>query len=260
MDQPLYLIVVFLLGLAAGSFINAWVYRLHKKLPIARGRSQCPHCKQKLVARDLIPVLSYLALRGKCRYCSKNISWQYPAVELATAILFVLAAITMPDGLMWHWYTIVVLITLFVYDARYMLLPDRVTLPALAVLTLVHIVTALNTDGGENLLEQLFLPILVGGGFFALQFIVSKGRWIGGGDIRLGALMGVILGWPGILTGLMVAYVIGAVVSIALIATKKKTMQSAVPFGTFLAVATVITMFWTEQVLQSLHALANIFA
>ena len=106
------------------------------------------------------------------------------------------------------------------------------------------------TMGQWNRWDSMLLAAFVASGFFFLQFVISKGRWIGGGDIRLGLLMGVILGWPNILVALMLAYVLGAVVGLLLVATRKADMKSAVPFGTFLTVATVVAMFYGNRIVE----------
>lgn len=239
-----------------------------------RGRSRCNACRHTLAWYDLVPLMSFLLLRGKCRYCHARIDIQYPAVEFAAGLLFVLAYLSVPYAkfyildsifpILVSWYFISVLIVIFVYDLRYMLIPDRVTIPAIVIGIIAQIINAtsyqlpvpttsriLGEAGTASFLAyQLGVPILVGGGFFLMQYLISRGRWIGGGDIRLGALMGVMLGWPGILAGLMLAYVVGSLVAIPLVMLGKKGMQSQLPFGTFLSGATVLVMLWEDEIIK----------
>lgn len=136
-----------------------------------------------------------------------------------------------------------VFLFLFVYDLKYMLLPDEVTLPAIVVLGLLSFFIGTS---------WLFLVsgVVVGAGFFLLQYGLSRGRWIGGGDIRMGALMGALLGWPLVAVALLVSYVFGAVVSVGWLLSRRKRLGQAVPFGTFLAIGTLITLWWGQNMLD----------
>lgn len=264
--EILIISTIFLLGLIVGSFLNAWIYRMKHGEKVSRGRSKCPKCGHALSWNDLIPVLSFIILKGRCRYCKKKIDIQYPLVELATGALFTLTYIILVNkflnfslfifhfSLAKYWYFISILITIFVYDLRYKIIPDRVTLPAIGigiVLQLLMNAAGYQLPAASFFINQLLLPIIIGGGFFLTQFIISRGRWIGGGDIRLGALMGVILGWPNVLIGLMLAYFIGAIVSIGLLIAKKVGPKSQIAFGTFLSAATIITMFLGNEIVNA---------
>lgn len=223
---------------------------------VTKVRSYCVKCGHTLGARDLVPLLSFIFLRGHCRFCKNKISWQYPLVELATGILFVLIAyqsgvlvnghwllaISHWLGILRGWIFVSFLIIIFVYDLRYYLIIDKVTIPAMVAAIILNLIMGV-------LWWQLLLGAVVGGGFFWLQYVVSRRRWIGGGDIRLGILMGLMLGWPGILLALFLAYVIGGAVGLILIISKIKTLKSAVPFGTFLSVATAITLLYGEKII-----------
>ena len=287
----LWLTFSFLIGLSVGSFLNCIIYRLREGGSLWRGRSYCPKCKHKLGILDLIPVFSFIFLRGKCRYCHQKIFWQYPIVELIIGILFALTSYQLltinnfiihnsyPLILLKIWFFISVLMFIFIYDLKYYLIPDRIILPAIVIVLGINIVLQysgvleygqvqwfrstgvlsypfgtilqyfpvwkywLNSDcwfcsGIFNFL----LAAALGGIFFLAQYLISKGQWVGGGDIRMGVLMGLILGWPNILGALFLAYVIGAIIGIGLIITGKKGWQSQVPFGPFLAGATIIIL------------------
>jgi len=247
--QPLFYLSVAAIGLAIGSFVNASVYRLANKQDIVKDRSKCTKCLAVLKWNDLIPIYSYLSLRGKCRYCSKPFSLQYLLVELGCGILFLITSILWLQAgsgvlvLVRDLLSIAVLLFLFVFDLRYYLLPDIVTLPSIGVFFGINLYLGYSV-------QHLLLAIIVGGGFFALQFLISKGKWIGGGDIRFGALMGALLSWPGVLVALFLSYIIGSFISIGLVLFGKKGFGSKVPFGTFLAIGTVITLWWGRPILN----------
>ncbi len=252
-----------MLGLLIGSFINCVVYRLHQGISFLGGRSFCPRCKQLIVWHDNIPLVSYLLLRGRCRACHKKISSTYPLVELAGGILFLLVALHIYPALsgpsanlalstilviIRDWLFAGILLTIFLYDLKYYLISDLVVLPAFALALLSNlIIAALENSSLSFLISSFlnfFLSALFAGGFFLLLFVISKGKWIGGGDLRLGLLLGALLGWPGVLVALFLAYISGALIGLLLIIAKKKTMASAVPFGTFLSASAFIALLW----------------
>lgn len=240
-----------ILGAIVGSFLNASIWRVREGIPISKGRSLCPHCRHTLQARDLVPIFSYMTLGGQCRYCKKHISEQYPIVELATGILFLLVAVLhrenafFPDPeLIRDLVAVSLLVFIFVYDFLYMEILDRATTVPAALFFIAGAVY------GWLTWQSMLIGIVIGAGFFLVQYVVSKGRWIGGGDIRLGLFMGVILGFPRILLALFLAYIIGAAVSLFLIAMKKKQLASETPFGTYLAIATGISLFWGRDIIH----------
>ncbi len=252
-----YYFITGIAGLCIGSFLNVVICRLPEKKSIAKGRSACPHCKENLKARDLVPLLSFLLLKGKCRQCHKKISWQYPLVEFFTGAIFVFLA--------WHHLADQVLanpfffrdlvfaaglIVIFTTDLRFYLILDAVTIP-LAVFAFAVNFFLLSTSANYlQVAMNLIIAGAVGGGIFLLQHLISKGKWVGAGDIRLGVLMGFMLGWPSIGVALFLAYIAGAVVGIILVICKKKKMQSQLPFGVFLSLATFVTLIWGERILS----------
>ncbi|MFA6553000.1 MAG: prepilin peptidase [Patescibacteria group bacterium] len=238
--------LVAILGLVVGSFLNAVIYRLHVGVSFMRGRSYCPHCKHSLVAKDLIPLLSYLLLRGHCRYCHKPISWQYPLVEAAMSIAYVLLYWQFGLAPVFFVYMVFasILMLIFVFDLKYYLILDKVSVPAI-VLAFILSVAVLKIS-----MVSLCIGAIAGGGFFLLQFLISRGKWIGGGDIRLGILMGMMLGWPHVLVALAVAYFIGSFIGIALILSRRKKWHSQVPFGTFLTIATYAAFFIGAKIVE----------
>ena len=226
----------------------------------------CPCCHKKIAWHDNIPIFSFIILRGKCRHCGKKISWQYPAVEFITGALFVIAVISdwklvIGDGeliitqitnytrqastskllitIIRDWFIISIMIIIFIYDLRWYLILDVVTLPACLIVFIFNLLLGFNW-------QNLLISGIIGGSFFLLQFVISRGKWIGGGDIRLGLLMGLALGWPMILTALYIAYISGSIIGVYLLIFKKKELSSKIPFGVFLTTATVISLFWGE--------------
>lgn len=281
----LFFDIIFLciLGLVVGSFLNALLWRLHEGMSLVHGRSMCPSCKVQLTWWELIPVISFLILGGRCRSCRVAISIQYPLVELTTALIFVGIGVFIdtqaPGGILGMIAGVVplhvaaqlgvlllfsaILIALFVYDLRWYLLPDIITIPACIVAfgANLFLFTPQPCFGGglPCLLSTSWVNLLfaaaIGAGFFLFQYLVSHGTWVGGGDIRLGALMGFMLGYPGILMALFLAYMMGSIVGVGLLIGKKKGMKSEVPFGPFLTLATLITLLFQNDILTTLFAL-----
>lgn len=244
------IILIFFVGLSFGSFINALVWRTRQNIRIVQGRSMCPACHRQLAWWENIPLFSFLMLGGHCRVCKNKISYQYPLVELAVGILFVIVAwwhgdqiIFITPELVRDWILVLNLMFIFLYDLNYGEIFDGATIPTSILLF------AFSWSMSWQTWPAMAIGALVGGGFFGLQYIMSRGRWVGGGDIRLGLLMGVILGWPNIVFALMLAYILGAISSLFLVATKRKDWKSATPFGTYLAVATFVAMMWGDVVM-----------
>ncbi len=252
----LILFLIFIFGLAIGSFLNCLIWRLHTGESLW-GRSICPKCKNKIAWYDNIPVLSFIFLKGKCRSCQGKISWQYPLAELATGILFVLSfwlhfnALTNLTFLNWQdylliirdWFFISIMIIIFIYDWRWYLVLDTVVLPACLFIFVINLFLGLEW-------KSLLFSGIIGASFFLIQFIVSRGKWIGGGDIRLGLLMGLSLGWPYVLVAIFIAYFIGSIIGIGLILTGRKKMDSQIPLGIFLSIASIIVLFWGKEIVE----------
>lgn len=237
--EILIIISAVAFGLMIGSFLNVLTFRLMANTTVIFGRSHCQACGVIIRARDLIPVFSYLWLWGKCRDCEQPISKQYPIVEIATASAFGLVAIAHLYGvadfsLLAFARDIVfsaILVSLFVFDYRWMVLPDQITLPLIVLAIIFNVALGLNPI-------SLLVGALVGGGLYFGLWAISRGSWVGSGDIRLGAAMGFMLGWPGILVALYVSYLLGGVVAIILLATGQKKRGAVLPMGTFLTIGT----------------------
>jgi len=254
-------VFIAIFGFIIGSFLNVVIYRLYSGDNIVKSRSKCVHCQHQLKAIDLVPFFSWLLLGRKCRYCSKNISWQYPIVELVTAILFVLGYIVLVGSislmstiilLQYVLYLIAAsfLIVIFVFDHQHQLILDKVTIPLMVIAIIFIFILQLDW-------LQYLLTALAGGAWFGWQYVISKGKWIGGGDIRMGIIMGLLLGWPNLIVALFIAYILGAMISVYLLVSKKSERGSQIAFGTFLSVATVITWLWGGELLSWYLGLFN---
>ncbi len=235
-------------GLAVGSFLNAAVYRLRIReiKSLFFGRSFCPFCKKILRIRDLIPLASFLLLRGKCRFCSKKISAHYFWVEFFTALAFGgVAAFTGFENLpllTWNLFFTAVLIFLANFDFQFGEIPDEVSLPA-SSLALAGSFLAFT----PNFIVSL-TGLLAGGGFFAAIVLISNGRWMGGGDIRMGLLLGALLGWQGFVIAVFIASFLGSVVGIIQIIQKKKKLKSSLPFAPFLTIGGVAALVFGGEI------------
>ena len=247
---------IFIFGACIGSFLNVVILRLHSGEKFIRGRSHCQNCGHVLSWLENIPLASFIFLHGRCKNCQTKISWQYPLVEFTAGILFIIPLFFYPSILLilYSWAVISFLIIIFVYDFKYQLILDKIILPAIIVVLFSQaFLLILKNNFNYSLLTThyslLIFSAIIISSFFLAQYLISRGRWIGGGDIRLGFLMGLILGWPNCLVGLFLAYVLGLIVSLPLLIFGFKKMSSQIPFGTFLAAATLITLFFGSEIL-----------
>lgn len=258
---------LFVLGLILGSFVNALVWRIHeqakskkkradKRYSIWVGRSMCTHCGHELVAKDLVPLFSWLLLRGRCRYCRAKISAQYPLVEILTALLFAAGYIVWPYGsdtvgmVMFFFFVpfVVLFMALAVYDVRWFLLPNRLvfTLTFLAAAQVGAV--ALVGHDIASVWQPVVGAALLYGIFWGL-YQVSAGRWIGGGDVKLALPLGLIVGTPlGAFLVLFFASLLGTVVSLPLIARGKKGLTQHIPFGPYLLAACYIVLLFGDRI------------
>lgn len=246
MTPLIFLAGLFILGLMMGSFLSVVIHRLHfGKSGIFLGNSTCPHCNKRLGPQDLIPLVSYLWNKGKCRQCKKPISWHYPVLELSTAVLFVAMAVLGLSPLPLYLFYGLVLIFIFFYDLLYLEIPDEVMLPSIAVAIIGSFFI------GTEVFFSGFLGAAVIVGFFLLQILLSQGRWLGGGDLRIGAFMGFVLGLKLTLVALFMTYLIGSVISVALLMTGKVTRKSMIAFGPFLVLGTLVALFYGNTLLEA---------
>ncbi|MCA9344875.1 prepilin peptidase [Candidatus Saccharibacteria bacterium] len=273
------ILILIFLGLAFGSFVNAFVYRLFEadkhtygiglkkakrstfNLSVVNGRSICVHCKHELSYLDLIPVLSWFFLRGKCRYCKKPISWQYPAVEVTTAFLFVSSYVFWPYSVnsLYGWiifgFWLIYLIgfmSLLVFDIKWMLLPNKIVYSLLGIYVVqLGIMLIFGNIGISGLISILLGAISISGFFWAI-FQISGGNWIGGGDVKLALLLGALAG--GVVEAVLVLFIASVLGSIigggALLLEKRFNMKTQLPFGPYLMTATIIVVLFGSSLVD----------
>jgi len=254
-------IILFLLGVCLASFVNALVWRIHEGKDFVNGRSQCVHCGHTLAARDLVPIFSWLALNGKCRYCRRSISVQYPIVELTGALVFIgsYAFWPMPlsdkgqTALFIGWLAVSVgLLALALYDIKWMLLPNKILYPTLLIAVLAQLLyLALANPAVGHYLGDWALSLIIASGFYFVLFVISSGKWIGFGDVRLGLVTGTVLHKPSLsLLMIFLASILGLVVMLPALLAGKKQLTSKLPYGPFLIVATYICLLWGDRLVD----------
>lgn len=258
---------LFVLGLSIGSFLNVLIYRLEESedsvddsekskilKSIAVSRSHCRQCKKQIDWHDNIPLLSFIILRGKCRNCGQKISWQYPFVELMTGILFVAVYGLSINGLRFTVDNAVYLISLliifsglwaiFVYDFKHYIIPNKILYPLILVVVALNLFTLSATHYSFwNLAISFSVPL-----FFLSLIIVSRGDWMGMGDVKLALFMALFLSWPNILVATLASFWLGTIASLPLLLMGKKGLKSQIPFGPFLIVGTFIAFFWGDEI------------
>lgn len=244
-DRWLVLMLTALIGAAVGSFLNVLILRTRRQESALTGRSRCLRCGATLRWFELIPLLSFGWQRGRCRHCKTKLSWQYPLVEILTAAGFVLAVAVF--GFRWtmllDWLIVGALIAVAVYDWRWALLPDAFTLG----LAVVGLVGAWSHGLAPT---DILLGGLAGAGFFGLQFVLSRKRWVGSGDILLGAALGLLLGWRMLGLALLLAYFIGALAASVLVLMKRRRTSSSIAFGPYLTLGAFIAWLWGPRLID----------
>lgn len=236
-------VLFFILGLVVGSFLNVLIYRLPKNQSIL-GRSYCDRCKKTLPWFDLIPLLSFVFLSGRCRFCKKKIDWQIPTVELLSALSFVFIFLKFPLvtslSLWFYLFFTSSLIAIFFIDLENGIIPDKITFPLFAV-SVFYILPDFNF---VNHLFSFIFTFL----FFFLIFFVTQGRGIGFGDVKLASILGLVFGFPQIIVLLYLAFLTGGLISLILILWEKKHFRKdTISFGPFLVFGTMLTIFWGNQ-------------
>jgi prepilin signal peptidase PulO-like enzyme (type II secretory pathway) len=240
------IIIFFIYGLAFGSFCNVVISRTRSGEKIFLTHSHCPKCKKEIMWKDNIPVISFLLLRGKCRSCGNKISWQYPIVEIVTAILFMLIGFFYVNGNITSLFVAILysfvfasLVVIFVYDVKYMEIPMNAMWLAIILLFVINITIDINNSilfedfWHSNIFLHSISALVAFCFFFGLSYI-SDETWMGYGDSFLAIAIGLMLGPMATFLALMVAFCIGAIVGLGLVITSGKDMKTAIPFGPFL--------------------------
>jgi len=247
-----FIFIFALLGLAVGSFLNVCIDRLPQNKSIAFPPSHCEACQQKLAARDLIPVFSYLRLRGRCRYCQASIPRRLFWVELATGVVFALLA--------WHYglspalgimiFYACLFIVIFVIDLDHGLILNKVVYPSMVVALLLALLPQpWLTQWIVTGIANAALGGAIGFGIFLLIAIISRGG-MGWGDVKLVALIGLATGFPLVFLSIIMGAILGGIVAVAMVIAKKRQRRQTIPFGPFLAVAAMITLLWGSNIMN----------
>ncbi|HZQ29666.1 MAG TPA: prepilin peptidase [Patescibacteria group bacterium] len=243
-----WVILLFVLGLCVGSFLNVVIYRLPKGESLL-GRSYCDNCKKKLSWLELIPLVSYLFLKGRCRSCNKRIDSSIPTVELVTALIFTSLILKFPIiswyGFLYLLFIFSSFVAIFFIDLKKGIIPDKIVYPAI-ILTLIY--SFFNQTIIENLAAGLASSL-----FFFLLYIGTRGKGMGFGDVKLALLLGLFLGFPKILFSLYIAFLTGGIYSLILILWRKKRWHGdSVAFGPFLILGAILSFFLGERLVSLL--------
>lgn len=249
MTLPAY-VLVFILGLLFGSFLNVVIYRLPREESVVTPGSHCPQCNTQLSAGELIPVVSYLAQKGRCKTCDAPISSRYPLVELSTATLLTLQFHFFGFVLAFLFFGLLtlVLVAMTMIDYDLQIIPDELNL-LLLILGVVYLLVVRLPEAGLRGLLPHAIGFFIGGGLFFAIAVLSGGG-MGGGDVKLMAVMGLWFGWQQLLVLMLLSFVSGAVISLFLLATKIKGRKDAIPFGPFIALAAYLTSLFGPAILH----------
>jgi leader peptidase (prepilin peptidase) / N-methyltransferase len=269
------LIYCFIIGISIGSFLNVLIDRLPNDESVVKGRSHCDHCKRTLNWYELIPLFSFIFQGGKSGCCHKKLSYQYPLIELLTGIGFVWIYQTSLNFSSNYWELLLItnlviyccLLVIFVADLKTFIIPDQMIITGI-IASLCRILI-LNLSQNPILLSKFsifsfpfgyaqgmqfsinYILAAVGASiFFYLLYVVTRGRGMGFGDVKLAIILGLITGFPGIIINLYVAFLTGAFIGVILILYRQKSFKSQVPFGPFLIAGTLVTMLWQTQILN----------
>ncbi|MDA8106848.1 MAG: prepilin peptidase [Nitrospiraceae bacterium] len=247
-----FLVVVAVFGLVIGSFLNVCIFRIPRNISIVFPSSRCPSCNHPIRAWDNIPVISYMILGGRCRHCGAKISLQYPFVEALNAFFYV--AVFWRYGFGWDSGVYAVfcssLLVITFVDLEFQIIPDRITLPGIVIGIVAGSLLMPDPFMRTTLLgyKASVIGLLSGGGFFYLVAVLSRGG-MGGGDIKMMAMVGALMGWKTVLLTTFLGSLSGSMVGIFLMIFRGRGRKAKIPFGPFLALGAVITLFFGEEIL-----------
>jgi len=251
-------LTVFLFGLITGSFLNVCIYRIPRGLSIIIPSSRCPSCNTPIKPWDNIPIVSYILLGGKCRFCKAKISLRYPLVELLNAIMYALILWRFNFG----WHTIIYfvfsssLIVITFIDLDFQIIPDRITLSGIPIGFLAGSFLLPDPFARSSLLgmKESLIGMITGFGLFYFVALIGsaifKKEAMGGGDVKMMAMVGALTGWKAVLLTTFLGSLTGSIIGILLIVLKGKDRKAKIPFGPFLALGTIITLFYGQEILS----------
>lgn len=249
-------LVVLLFGLCIGSFLNVCIVRLPRNASVIRPRSHCPKCGTPIRWYDNIPLASYCWLGGRCRACRTPISWQYPIVELCTAGLAYLTYLRSPTAthaLLYFLGLVAPLIVITFIDLAHRIIPDVISLSGIAVGFIIRAILAPAGAFGDEMFDAVIGMIVGGGLFWLIAFVyetLKHQEGLGGGDVKLAAMLGTFLGWKGLCFVLLASSLLGSIIGITMMAILRKGLKFAIPFGPFLAVGALLYLYWGEPILR----------
>lgn len=242
--------LVFIFGLLIGSFLNVVILRLPSSKTLA-GRSVCPKCKHQLQARDLVPLFSFVFLRGRCRHCFVPIHYRYPLIEAVTGILFLLSylhlsystgGLNVLDLILYFVVCSVALVT-FVIDLEHYLILDKITFTGLGLVVLVVFIQAFIGKDFSMLLGRL-VGMLLGTLPLFLIWWLSRGKWMGFGDVKFMLFIGWVVGWPLVIFAFVLTFWLGTLIALPLLLAGKKQLSGKMPLGTFMALSLLLVIFF----------------
>ena len=243
-------VLIFILGLIVGSFSNVCIYRIPRNESIIYPASHCPKCRSKIKPVDNIPLLSFILLKGRCRNCKSKISIQYPIVELLTGLIYLIIYLTYGLSIQSLIYIILssALIIIAFIDLNEQIIPDVISLPGIVIGFIlsffVPYISFINSS----------LGVVVGGGIILViglaGSVIFKKEAMGGGDVKLAAMIGAFLGWRYIIISLFLGFFLGALAGIVLILSKIKNREDVVPFGPFIVLGSFITLLWGDKIIS----------
>lgn len=258
-DIALYT-AVFLLGSVIGSFLNVCVYRIPRNISIILPSSRCPSCNNPIYFYDNIPIISYILLRGRCRYCKEKISLKYPFIEFLNGALYINALWRFGSPLSWfllvYFAFLSSLIVITFIDLEYQIIPDGITIPGILLALIFGSTILPDPFSRSDLLgfKTSIIGILLGGGLYYAIAVsgkaVFKKEAMGGGDIKLMAMVGGILGWKGVLLTTFIGSLLGSLIGISLILIKGKEWGIKIPFGPYLSLGAFLSLLLGEEILR----------
>lgn len=235
-------------GFVIGSFLNVCIYRIPQNIAISRPRSYCPKCSNPICALDNIPIISFIILKGRCRNCDKNIRLQYPAVELLTALLTIAVVWKFDFTILTIFYLslVYILITISFIDLEHMIIPDGLVLAGalLGLMALIFNILPISWP------DSAYGALLYGGVMAGVGYVgklVYKMDALGGGDVKLAGVLGLYLGWKMSMISLLLAFLVAALFVVVGLAVGRLSRKQLIPFGPFLALGAIMTLFWGEQ-------------
>jgi prepilin signal peptidase PulO-like enzyme (type II secretory pathway) len=258
--ETLPLIYLFIVGLCAGSFALAMTMRMYARKPWVNDRSRCDYCKKTLAWYDLVPLISWVSTRGHCRYCHKRLSRFYPVVELSTGLAFVVSYLAWPYGfakmgillfVLWA-VMITLMVSLVIFDLKWFLLPDRITYTLIGLAGASKLFQVIYYQDFDRI-PGIIIGVVVGAGVFFALYVYSQGKYIGGGDIKLGLFYGILLGsgFKSLLV-MSIGSLIGTAIMLPALIRRSKKMTSMVPFGPSLILATFILYLYGDRIIEIL--------